>query len=311
MDIGIKGPARGFIHSRPQGTKVELAGRTAFLPNAEVPLVVQKLTTAQIEAIPRERFAVSLIEKPSPLAMAKSGSGRKGRGLFSGVKMERAKLPAFLFKGDDVISYVQKTSGTITDKPSGTKEYITITALLSQVKQHVDDLYDYNLELSRNKRETSPDDDNLFYPPVDEGCMTKCIKKAIAHFFGNKETCKIAGKEYKLAAFCLLMHDYFIRMHILKNTTRTPFCNYLLKHVMKDCNTTFTSRTFTNYAKEYKNVEEVFTGQDKLKINFNVHPEPSGKPLQDAFHEIGHFFHTSEYFKHLRDMRDNLAKFHI
>lgn len=38
------GPAGGHGLSRMQGTKVMLAGRTAFLHNDDVPFVMQKLT---------------------------------------------------------------------------------------------------------------------------------------------------------------------------------------------------------------------------------------------------------------------------
>ncbi len=38
------GPAGGHGLSRMQGTKVMLAGRTAFLPNDDVPFVFQRLT---------------------------------------------------------------------------------------------------------------------------------------------------------------------------------------------------------------------------------------------------------------------------
>ena len=72
------GPAGGRSLSSMQGTKVTLAGRTAFLPNADVPFVLQRLTMGQIDAIPKDRFSVSLVELPTPLAMA--GLGRKGRG---------------------------------------------------------------------------------------------------------------------------------------------------------------------------------------------------------------------------------------
>jgi hypothetical protein len=72
----------------------------------------------------------------------------------------------------------------------------------------------------------------------------------------------------------------------------------------------FTSRTFTGYAKEYKDVEKDFTEPGRVKINFNVLPESSGK-IQDAFHEIGHFFHKSDYFIRLREMRDNMVDFRI
>ena len=42
----IVGPAGGFPNSRTMGTKVTLAGRTAILPNDNVPFVVQRLTVA-------------------------------------------------------------------------------------------------------------------------------------------------------------------------------------------------------------------------------------------------------------------------
>lgn len=38
------GPAGDLSMSRTLGTKVTLAGRTAFLPNGDVPFVMQKLT---------------------------------------------------------------------------------------------------------------------------------------------------------------------------------------------------------------------------------------------------------------------------
>ena len=49
------GPAGGHGLSRMQGTKVTLAGRTAFLPNDDVSFVMQKLTMGQINAIPKDR----------------------------------------------------------------------------------------------------------------------------------------------------------------------------------------------------------------------------------------------------------------
>ena len=54
------GPTGGHGLSRMQGTKVTLAGRTAFLPNDYVPFVMQKLTMGQINAIPKDWFSVAL-----------------------------------------------------------------------------------------------------------------------------------------------------------------------------------------------------------------------------------------------------------
>ena len=76
-DITI-GPAGGHGLSRMQGTKVTLAGRTAFLPNDDVPFVFQRLTAGQINAIPKDRFSVALIEVPTRMGMAGPGRGGKG-----------------------------------------------------------------------------------------------------------------------------------------------------------------------------------------------------------------------------------------
>lgn len=302
----ISGPAGGHSLSRMQGTKVTLAGRTAFLPNDNVPFVVQRLTMGQINAIPKDRFAVSLIE--TPIAMAAPGRGGGGRSSGLKFQIKRQVRPA---KRDSVIRFVRKPSAAIAAEIDGTKQYTAMISLIEQMKQNADSFLDTTLVLSRNQRTDPPEPDSgLFYAPIDDGSMSDCIKKAIAHFFGEKDTCKICGKEYKPAVFCLLMHCYFLRMHIMKNTTRTPFCEYLQKYVLKD-EMMFSSRTFTGIASDYDDMIKDFTDPGKLKINFNVHAEPSGKPLQDAFHEIGNFFHTSKYFKHLREMRDNMKEFMI
>ena len=302
----IGGPAGGPPNSRALGTKVTLAGRTAILPNDNVPFVVQRLTMGQINAIPKDRFAVSLIE--TPMAMAAPGRGSGGRSSGLKFQIKRQARPA---KKDGVIRFVRKPPVAIAAEVDGTKQYTAMITLIEQMKQNADSFLDTTLVLSRNQRNNPPEPDSgLFYSPIDDGSMSDCIKKAIAHFFGEKDTCKIYGKEYKPVVFCLLMHDYFIRMHILKNTTRTPFCEYLQKRVLKE-EMMFTSRSFTGNANDYKDIEQDFTDSGKLKFNFNVHPEPSGKPLQDAFHEIGHYFHTSKYFKRLREMRDNMMGFKI
>ena len=302
----ISGPAGGHSLSRMQGTKVTLAGRTAFLPNDNVPFVVQRLTMGQINAIPKDRFAVSLIE--TPIAMAAPGRGGGGRSSGLKFQIKRQVRPA---KRDGVIRFVRKPSAAIAAEIDGTKQYTAMISLIEQMKQNADSFLDTTLVLSRNQRTDPPEPDSgLFYAPIDDGSMSDCIKKAIAHFFGVKDTCKICGKEYKAAVFCLLMHCYFLRMHIMKNTTRTPFCEYLQKYVLKD-EMMFSSRTFTGIASDYDDMIKDYTDPSKLKIDFDYHPKPSGKPLLDAFHEIGNYFHTSKYFKHLREMRDNMKGFMI
>ena len=238
--IGI-GPAGGRALSRMQGTKVTLAGRTAFLPNDDVPFVMQKLTMVQINAIPKDRFSVALIEVPTRMGMAGPGRGGKGN--------KPARL-SFRVKdltrtGGSVTGFMRAPSVTVKVEDDGTGLHNTLISLAKQISETADSFYDKTLVLSRNQRTDPPEPDSgLFYSPIDDGSMSDCIKKAIVHFFGGKDTCKIVGKEYKPVAFCLLMHDYFIRMHIMKNTTRTPFCDYLQKRVLKD-EMQFTSRTFT------------------------------------------------------------------
>ena len=61
--------------SRMHGTKVTLAGRPAFLPNHDVPIVVQQLTKGQIEAIPKDRFTVSMVSRPGNILFAPSEHG--------------------------------------------------------------------------------------------------------------------------------------------------------------------------------------------------------------------------------------------
>ena len=301
------GPAGGHGLSRMQGTKVTLAGRTAFLPNDDVPFVFQRLTAGQINAIPRDRFSVALIEVPTRMGMA--GPGKKGRGGMAVKGLQRMK--DLSRTGGGITGFVRKPSSVIKVEEDGTKQYTAMITLIEQMKQNADSFLDTTLVLSRNQRNNPPEPDSgLFYSPIDDGSMSDCIKKAIAHYFGEKDTCKINGSEYKPAAFCLLMHDYFIRMHIMKNTTRTPFCEYLQKRVLK-VEMMFTPRTFTNYANDYKDVEQDFIDPSRMKFNFNTHPEANGKPLHEAFQEIGHFFHTSGYFKRLREMRDNMKGFMI
>ena len=68
----------------------------------------------------------------------------------------------------------------------------------------------------------------------------------------------------------------------MKNTTRTPFCDYLQKRVLKD-EMEFTSRTFTGYAQDHKDAIQDFTDSGKLKINFNVHARAKRQAVTGRF----------------------------
>lgn len=302
----IGGPAGGISHSRTLGTKVTLAGRTAFLPNDNVPFVVQKLTKGQIHAIPKEHFAVSLIEMP----LLMTTSGHKGRSPWTVEKMQRFRRVGHFPKGDGVIRFVQKPSDIISTDTDGTELYTAMVSLLKQARQNADDLYLTNRQLSRILS-TNQVINRIFHMPIDEGKLSDCIKKIILDVFGDGDKGKICDREIKLVDFCLMMYYYFLRIKILKNTSRQPFCNYLEKYVFPG-ESRFTSKTFNNYANKdnYKNVESIFTDEARLRIDFKTHPTPDGT-LKDFFHEIGCFFYNSPYFAELRDIRTNIENFKI
>lgn len=309
MKILKIGQTGGHISSRMHGTRVTLAGRKAFLPNMEVPVVIQQLTAAQIKAVPQDRFVVSLVDT-GPIAFGDYKGGGGGGSIRHPLR-QKGKLRNGRI-GSKPQGFVIKPSAIDKIEIDSTQLHTTVITLLEQAKEKSDSLYRLITQLSQSQRDSTSHEDysKLFLPPVDERGMTGCIKEGIMHFFGGKDICKICGIEFKLAAFCILMHDYFIRINILENQTRTPFCNYLLECVLPGMPATFTSRTFRNYSDAYKDYKEAFTNPDKLDINFNVHPKSTGT-FQDAFHEIGYYFHKSEYFERLRYMRSNLGDFLI
>lgn len=308
--IGI-GPAGGRALSRMQGTKVTLVGRTAFLPNDDVPFVMQKLTMGQINAIPKDRFAVSLIETP----MAMAAPGRGGGGRSSGLKFQikRQARPA---KRDGVIRFVRKPSGSIAVESEGTRLYTAMVTLAKQVIQTADNMYHVNRELCRNNGGGSPSESTLFYEPIDEGRLSDCFMKIIVDYFGEDDRCKLYGHDFKLHEFCLFVHYYFRRIGIMKTNARQPFSEYVRKSVLKD-GAAFTDKTFNNVAKLYEDEEKEFTDKKMHEINFDFRPSKdakSNKPLQQllyAFQDIGYNFHNSDYFKNLRETRKRLNEFYL
>lgn len=309
------GPAGGRSMSRIQGTKVMLAGRTAFLPNVDMPFVVQKLTMGQINAIPKDRFAVSLIETPMEMA----GLGKKGSGTISVRKIGRARR---LVRGGKIVSkggitrLVRKPLGSIAVESEGTKLYTTIISLAKRIEQTADDMYFVNRELSRNPAGDPPSESALFYEPIDEGRLSDCFMKIIAGYFGDSDKCKLYGHEFKLHEFCLFVHYYFRRIGIMKTNARQPFSEYVRNTVLKD-GAAFTDKTFNNVAKLYEDTEKEFTDKKMHEIDFGFRPSKdakSNKPLQQllyVFQDIGYKFHNSDYFKYLREVRKRMNEFYL
>lgn len=111
-----------------------------------------------------------------------------------------------------------------------------------------------------------------------------------------------------IVIFLDIIHIYFIRIGIMEKKARQPFSNYLTKKVFGD-EERFTARSFNNYAKSYENIEKDLTDSKGVKFNFEIRPNPSGKPVYDAFHEIGYTFHHSHYFDELRKLRKQMNEF--
>ena len=294
------GSFEGIPQHRMQGTKVMLAGRTAFLPNRSTPLVIQKLTLRQIALIPKDKYAVAVIDPEG--ASVDMLSSRVGA--MSAATSRRLRYQRSIIRRNALKRY-----GRHSVSGDGTQEFTTVISLLHQIQHHVETIYYENRELSRNKQNDPSPSKDIFLMPIDAGRMSDCIKKIVLDVFGNDDKGKICNREIKLVEFCLLMHYYFIRIKILKNTSRQPFCEYLEKYVFAD-QSRFTAKTFNNYANEdkYKKIEQDFTEAKRLVINFKNHPTPNGT-LQDVFHEIGCIFHNSPYFDELREIRKNIDNF--
>lgn len=294
----IGGPAGGMIETRMLGTKVQMAGRSMFLPKTDVP-IVQQLTLDQIKAIPKDRFAVAVIEPTIPLM---SGAGvKKGRG---GMPSIRRMQRPYMGGMKHALGYINKMPSDMREsETSGTK---TFNAIVTRLKEDIEGLENVQQDIRVVLRKQNPQPKyDIFFEIINEDDLADCIRDIIKRYFGTHETCKIIGAEYKLAEFCVLMHFYFIHIGILENQARQPFSNYLQKKVF-DGVEKFTAKTFNNYGNAYDNVKKNFIGPDKLKFDFERRPDPSGKPVLNAFHEIGFAFHNSKYFRQLRKLRESM-----
>ena len=298
MDI-INGPAGGIVHSRMIGTKVQLAGRQAYLPDIAHPILIQDMTLKQIAAIPRDQFFVSVVEVSMPPVMSRSGF-RKGFTAQKFRQLQRYRQE----RGGDVIGLVSKTTPDIPQiEAEGTKTFKTLTMLLGMTSESLENLETLFRTAMMNPKAAEPDT-GIFCKPIDENRLANCILEIIKRFFGTKDTCLICSWECKLVEFCVLMHFYFIRLGILENKTRKAFCEYLLKKVFGNLER-FAVKTFNNYANKHQSVEYVFTHKDALPIDFETHSKSRGN-VQGAFQEIGYAFHNSPYFGELREMMNRM-----
>lgn len=307
MNTLINGSAGGLLPTRISGTKTRVAGKTMYLPNNDATFVMQKLTLSQIAALPKDQYSVGVIVPKKQFTAASisklshvSLAVHKQQHLLMGIR-------------NDVVCFVNKPiHGNVNGIIDGDKEITTIITLVNQLKQESEKLDEKRRVNKSIQNVDILPNSGIFYSPINENLLAVCIWKIINRFFGYEATGTICDKTYNLPEFCLLMYYYFIRIGILQNTTRKPFCLYLLKKVFED-ESKFSVKTFNNYANDprFVNVEKDFTNPERLGINFRVHPAPCGNTLQEAFHEIGWAFHRSEFFEELREQRKHLETFRI
>ena len=286
----------GSASSSKLGTKVRLAGRTMYLPNSQSPIIYQKLTLRQINAIPRDKYGVRVLGRIK-------------------INKERRILKALrLIRKNELFRHRSKIPFDIPN--IGIKTYETMLWMLGQLKEGTDMLYYSNRELSRNNGngDGTPPDEDLFYPPIDEGKLSDCIIEIIFRIFGNNDKGLICGTEYKLSAFCVLMHYYFLHIGILQTKAQKPFCDYLEQKVfLGQDKPKFTARTFNNCANKpnYNKIKEDYAGLEPKEISFNTRPSSPSKSLLDAFQEVGWNFQKSNYFEQLKYLRDQMNTFRI
>ena len=116
------------------------------------------------------------------------------------------------------------------------------------------------------------------------------------------------GTDFKLGEFCVLMHFYFIRIGIMEKKSRQPFST---TSGQRKCSATkkgsLQGRSIT-----MRRVMRISKGPNRfkgVKFNFEIRPNPSGKPIYDAFHEVGYIFHHSHDFVELRKLRKQMNEF--
>ena len=160
----------------------------------------------------------------------------------------------------------------------------------------------------------NPQNSGIFYRIVDEDKLADEIIATIDRYFHGQEKCEICKVELNLYEFCLLMHDYFNYIKILRKESQLPYCNYLKNKVFggKD---KVNVRNFNHYVnndafKNFKNV--IKTTND---VSFDFRPELPRQKTENylfaPFQEIGWNFQKSDYYKELRREINQANKFNI
>jgi hypothetical protein len=297
MKVLSKGLARSRSKPRAICGGTLLAGKSLFLPNERVPIVVQRLTRSQIDAIPKDLFSVKVLGREGSVsasgaievARSLSMERRVGVVVKGGSALTRplpgwGRLGARGGKTADIPIIVNpvtvegiapnplhgfrhkiKTKSKkrdVPDEKDKTEEgIVTVTELLKQAVNTMNGLrQDYRKKDAEKGMDNGSDPpDGIFSSIINEKQLGVSIIDVHNKFFGSNNSCMLNGKQYKFVEFCLLLLYVFARMGILVNKSRKPFCEFLQSKVYMTKKTP-PVRTFNNYAKKmgYQKFEETF-----------------------------------------------------
>lgn len=349
MKMMSKSPTRGYSHSRSFSGGTLMAGRSLVLPSARVPVVIQSLTPRQISAIPQGKIGVTIlgcVDKVgayNAISQARAffpdhkvGVVVKGRtaiggvidikddSIASGIKLikgvppstgmirgtPRRKLVANIASGRSV-SLVARDLKLASKFDDDEGKLVTIMDIIGKAYTEMKDFRDNYRQEKRNGGggDDDPPQYDIFLPPINEDDMANCTLKVKDDYFGCNDTCMIGDMPWNITDFCLLMFLAFGRMHLLKNYSRKPFCEYL-QHKVLMSDKQLKVKNFNNYANRpnYHRLEEELP---KMPFNLDIRLSQHNNPLFWACHEIGRSFHNSPYFHQLRDERENLKRFEL
>ena len=160
----------------------------------------------------------------------------------------------------------------------------------------------------------TPQNSGIFYRIVDEDKLADEIIATIDKYFHDKEKCEICKVELNLYEFCLLMHEYFNYIKILRKDSQLSYCNYLKNKVFggKD---KVNVRNFNYYVNNdaFTNFKDVIKTANDVSFDFRPElPRPKTENyLLAPFQEIGWNFQKSDYYKELRREVNQANKFNI
>lgn len=347
MKVISKSPARGFSRSRSYSSGTLMAGESLVLPSARVPVVIQNLTPSQISAIPQGKIGVKVLGRVDEVGVRNAIS--QARALFPDHKVgvvvrgRTAVDGAIGIKDDGIVGGIELIKGvppyreivhrmlkrrlgsltsagrtwslaacslkSVNKFDDGERKLVTIMDILGKAYTEMKDFREGYRQERKSGGGGTPPQYHIFLPPINEDEMADCTLMVKDCYFGCNDTCMIGEKTWNITEFCLLMFLAFGRMHLLKNYSRKPFCEFLQNKVLMS-DEQLKVKNFNNYANRpnYHHLEEELP---KMPFNLDIRLSQHNNPLFLACHEIGRSFHNSAYFTQLRNERENLKRFEL